>query len=262
MITSYQMSIPPFTPFTPAAYGRSSSPLNPQSHPPSSSPLTSPTPLPAGKAFRPFGAAHDGEGSGYGMAAGPSRASQIVSANALPLSTGSSTDASNAESSFMALYTPSLRSKRPPAAPRQSLPSHTLASRPSSHRARSSPTSPTYRMSSDIFSDSSSSSNTLNASAATSGPSPLQGQMWRDRLDRRMHERQRRTQARHHDLARRRGMSETDDMPATARHLRNVRGRGTAGSEEEWDEEAERQQAAEDEEVCRRLQHKQIRSLR
>jgi hypothetical protein len=52
--------------------------------------------------------------------------------------------------------------------------------------------------------------------------------MWRDRLQRRMADRERRKAARDNDLARRRGMMDMDDD----------------------DDEAERQAQADDEEVC------------
>lgn len=96
----------------------------------------------------------------------------------------------------------------------------------------------------DIFSD------TPDAGPSNSGASPLEGQMWRDRLGRRMNERERRAQARSTDLAERRGIS-VANARAPGRDTSSGRRRAGVAEEEdvEWDEEAERQQAAEDEEV-------------
>lgn len=159
------------TPFTPQNYGRPSSPLNP--HAGSSSPITSPTPQYASHPHLPM---HHYFPAPPSAEAGPSRPLQRPR-NGSGIGNGRVPSFSSPGSGSSSRF-----GRRPTA------PAHTRS-------AGSSAVVGGLGGPLDLF---------------TEGTSPVQGQLWRDRLGRRMEERERRKRARENEMGRRRDV-EGDD---------------------------------------------------
>lgn len=159
------------TPFTPQNYGRPSSPLNP--HAGSSSPITSPTPQYASHPHLPM---HHYFPAPPSAEAGPSRPLQRPR-NGSGIGNGRVPSFSSPGSGSSSRF-----GRRPTA------PAHTRS-------AGSSAVVGGLGGPLDLF---------------TEGTSPVQGQLWRDRLGRRMEERERRKRARENEMGRRRDI-EGDD---------------------------------------------------